>query len=63
MDMHIHVLKYVSQTIYYILVLVPLQINNINYIYTIMYMPVGVHSWHNYWLLCVNYNTSLRFDH
>ena len=38
----VYVLKYVSK-VFYSLVLVPLQIVNRNYIYTILYMPEGVH--------------------
>ena len=45
------------------LVLVPLQIVNRNYIYTILYLPEGIHIWHNNWLLCVNYNIDLSSDH
>ena len=41
----------------------PLQIVNRNYIYTILYMPEGVHIWHNNWLLSVDYNKCLRSDH
>ena len=45
------------------LVLVPLQIVNRSYIYTILYLLEGVHIWHNNWLLCVNYNIGLSSDH
>ena len=40
-----------------------LQIVNRNYIYTILYMPEGVHSWHSNWLLSVDYDKGLRSDH
>ena len=43
--------------------LVPLQIVNKKYKYTILYLREGVHIWHNTWLLCVNYNIGLRSDH
>ena len=43
--------------------LVPLQNVNRNYIYTILYMPEGVHIWHSNWLLSVDYNKGLRSDH
>ena len=43
--------------------LVRLQIVNRNYIYTILYMPEGVHIWHSNWLLSVDYNEGLRSDH
>ena len=42
--------------------LVPLQIVNINCIYTIMYMPGGVHILQSNWLLSVDYNKGLRSD-
>ena len=59
----VYVLKYVSQTVFYSLVLVPLQIVNRNYIYTILYMPEAVHIWHSNWLFIVDYNKGLRSDH
>ena len=64
-DMHIHILKYVSQKKFclYNLVLVPLQSVNRNHFYTILYWPEVVHIWHNNWLLCVNSNICLRSDH
>ena len=49
--------------VFYSLVLVPLQIVNRNYIYTLLYMPEGVHIWHSNWLLSVDYNKGLRSDH
>ena len=49
--------------VFYSLVLMPLQIVNRNYIYTILYMPEGVHIWHSNWLLSVDYNKVLRSDH
>ena len=51
------------QSVFYSLVLVPLKIANRNYIYTILYMPEGVHIWHCNWLLSVDYNEGLRSDH
>ena len=51
------------QSFFYSLVLMPHQIVDINYIYTILYLPEGVHIWHNNWLVCVSYNTGLRSDH
>ena len=59
----VYVLKFVSQTVFYSLVLVPLHIVNRNYIYTILYKPEGVHIWHSNWLLSVDYNKGLRIDH
>ena len=59
----VYVLKYVSQTVFYSLVLMSLQIVNINYIYTILYMPEGVHIWYSDWLLIVGFNKGLRSDH
>ena len=58
---YMYILKIVSNDS---LVRVPLQIVNRNYFYTIvyMYLPKGVHIWHNNWLLCVNYNKGLRSD-
>ena len=47
----------------YSLMLVPLQIVDRNYIYTILYMSEGVHIWHSNWLLSVYYNKGLRSDH
>ena len=41
----------------------PLQIFNSNLIYPILYLPEGVHIWHNSWQLFVNYNKGLRSDH
>ena len=43
--------------------LVPLKIVNRNYIYTILYLPEGVHIWHNNCPLCVNCNIGLKSDH
>ena len=40
-----------------------LQIVNRNYIYTILYMPEGVHIWHSNLLLSIDYNIGLRSDH
>ena len=34
-----------------------------DYFYTVLYMPEGVHIWHSYWLLSVDYNKGLRSDH
>ena len=51
------------QSFFYSFVLVPPQIVNINNIYTILYLPEGVHIWYNNWLLCVTYNIGLRSDH
>ena len=48
---------------FYSLVLVPRQIVNRNYIYTILHMPEGVHIWHSNWLFIVDYNKGLRSDH
>ena len=59
----VYVLKDVSQTVFYSLVLVPLHIVNRNYINKIFYMPEGVHIWHSNWLLSVDYNNGLRSDH
>ena len=59
----VYALKYVSQTKYFSLVLVPLQIVKRNYIYTILYMPEGIHIWHSNWLLSVDYNKGLSSDH
>ena len=53
----------VSQTFFYSLVFVSLQIVNRNYIYTILYMPKVVHIWHSNWLLSEDYNEVLRSDH
>ena len=47
----------------YSLMLVPLQIVNRNYIYTILYMPEGFHIKHSNWLLSVDYNKGLKSDH
>ena len=41
----------------------PRQIVNRNYIYTKLYLPEGIHIWHNNWLLCVDYNKGLRPKH
>ena len=43
--------------------LVSLQIVNRNYIYTILYMPEGVHIWHSNWLFIEEYNKGLRSDY
>ena len=50
------------QSFFYSLVLVPLQIVNRNYIYTILYMP-KVFTYNSNWLLSVDYNKGLRSDH
>ena len=49
--------------VFYSLVLVPLQIVNRNYIYTILYMPESVHIWHSKWLFIEDYNKGIRSDH
>ena len=51
------------QSLLYSLVLVPLQIVNKKYIYTVLYMPEGVHIWHSNWLLCVDYYKGFSSDH
>ena len=56
----VYVLKYVI--IFYSLVLVPFQIVNRNYIYTIVYMPEGVHIWHSNWLLSVDHRCDLGIE-
>ena len=55
----VYALKYISHS----LVLVPLQIVNRTYIYTILYMPEGVHICHSNWLFIVDYKKGLRSDH
>ena len=58
----VYVLKYVSQTKSFIVVVL-LQIVNRNYIYTLLHMLEGVHIWHSNWLLSIDYNKGLRSDH